>query len=319
MRRTGFDQTVNRISRERQPTLRSMINRMSLATPHQFQFTSTDGLRIVYSRWTNGRRPRGILQIAHGMGEHVGRYFNLIETLVNAGLVVYGNDHRGHGRTAPSTKQLGDFGPGGFNLLVEDMVRLSVIAKEENPGQPFILLGHSLGSFAAQKFALDHSCSIEGLALSGSGALDELARLAKSASQLEDILNARFLPARTAFDWLSRDPAVADAFVNDPLCFEKLQPGPLESFLAAGRELADPRNLHRIRPDLPIYLFSGSEDPIGLQLKGVRLLMERYQKAGVANISHHFYSGGRHEMLNETNRGEVITNLILWISEVLKW
>jgi alpha-beta hydrolase superfamily lysophospholipase len=292
---------------------------MSLAGPHQFQFASTGGLQIVCSRWTNGRRPRGIVQIAHGMGEHVGRYLNLIETLVNAGLVVYGNDHRGHGRTAPSTKQLGDFGPGGFNLLVEDMIRLSAIAKEENPGQPLILLGHSLGSFAAQKFALDHGDWIEGLVLSGSGALDVLARSVKSASLNEGILNARFLPARTPFDWLSRDPVVADAFMSDPLCFEKLQPTSMESFLAAGRELADPRHLHRIRPDLPIYLVSGSEDPIGLQLKGVRLLMERYKKAGVANVSHHFYAGGRHEMLNETNRREVITNLIIWISEVLKW
>jgi alpha-beta hydrolase superfamily lysophospholipase len=319
MRRAGFTQAFKRISRGWQGMLRRMINLMSLAMPHQFQFTSADGLQIVCSRWKNRRRPRGILQIAHGMGEHIGRYLDSIETLVDAGLVVYGNDHRGHGRTAPSARQLGDFGPGGFNLLVEDMVRLSVIAKEENPGQPFILLGHSLGSFAAQKFALDHSNSIEGLALSGSGALDELARLAKSASRLEDILNARFLPARTPFDWLSRDPAVADGFMNDPLCFEKLQPGSMESFLAAGRKLADPRHLQRIRPDLPVYVFSGGEDPIGLQLNGVRLLMERYQKAGVANLSHHFYAGGRHEMLHETNRGEVITNLIIWISEVLNW
>ena len=92
---------------------------------------------------------RGVVQTAHGMGEHIGRYFGLIGVLVSAGLTVYGNDHRGHGRTAPPAAHFGDFGEGGFDLLVEDMVRLSRIAKEENPDQPFILLGHSMGSFAA--------------------------------------------------------------------------------------------------------------------------------------------------------------------------
>ena len=109
------------------------------------------------------------------MGEHVWRYLRLVEELVDADLAVYGNDHRGYGRTAPYPKGIGDFGPGGFNLLVEDMARLSVIAREENPGVPFILLGHGMGSFAAQRFALDHSDSIDGLVLSGSGSLDKLA------------------------------------------------------------------------------------------------------------------------------------------------
>jgi alpha-beta hydrolase superfamily lysophospholipase len=297
----------------------SVENFVSLVTPHQFQLTSTDGLQIACTRWNNRKTPRGIIQIAHGMGEHLGRYRCLIEALVHAGLVVYGNDHRGHGRTAPSPKQLGDFGPGGFNLLVEDMVRLGGIAKQENPREPFILLGHSMGSFAAQQYALDHNDSIDGLILSGSGALDGVARLAKSAQPEENILNARFLPARTPFDWLSRDPAVADGFMNDPLCFGALQPSSMESFLAAASQLADPRRLRGIRPDLPIYLFSGSEDPVGQQLEGVRVLLDRYQKAGVSNLSHHFYPGGRHEMLNEINREEVVTNLLIWISEVLHW
>jgi alpha-beta hydrolase superfamily lysophospholipase len=93
----------------------------------------------------------------------------------------------------------------------------------------------------------------------------------------------------------------------------------MASFLAAASQLADPYCLRWIRPDLPVCLFSGSEDPIGQQLEGVRLLMERYRKAGVTNLSHHFYAGGRHEMFNETNRKEVVTDLLLWISEVLRW
>lgn len=291
---------------------------MSPVTPRQFQFTSSDGLQIACTRWNNRHAPRGVIQIAHGMGEHIGRYSGLIQALVHAGLVVYGNDHRGHGRTAVPPEKLGDFGPGEFNLLVEDMVHLSNIARKENPDHPLILFGHGLGSFAAQQFALDHSDSIDGLILSGSGALDGLARLVKK-TPLEKILNEQFSPARTPFDWLSRDPAIVDAFIKDSLCFAALQPGSMKSFLAAAARLADSDCLRSIRSDLPIYLFSGSEDPIGQQLKGVRLLMERYRKAGVTNLSNHFYAGGRHEMLNEINRKEVATNLLLWISEVLCW
>jgi alpha-beta hydrolase superfamily lysophospholipase len=146
----------------------------------EFRFTSTDGLQVACTRW-DGREPvRGVLQIAHGMGEHVGRYLDTIDVLTSVGLTVYGNDHRGHGRTAVVAGNFGDFGAGGFDLLVEDLNRLSCIAKDENPDPPFILLGHSMGSFAAQQYVLDHSGEIDALILSGSGALDGLAYLTRS-------------------------------------------------------------------------------------------------------------------------------------------
>lgn len=286
---------------------------------HDFQFTSKDGLRIACGRWQCIGPARGVIQIAHGMGEHSGRYSELIAALQGASLVVYANDHRGHGRTAASPEHFGDFGKGGFDVLVDDMFELSRIAKKENPGRSFILFGHSMGSFAAQQYILDHSEFIDGLALSGSGILDGVAKRASSASSSQpNFLNARFEPARTPFDWLSRDPGVADAFMNDPLCFAALQPASAQSFLAASARLADSSALSKIRPDLPIYVFSGSEDPVGQELEGVRSLVERYHNAGVRNISHQFYEGGRHEMLNELNRSEVRANLLAWITATLK-
>jgi alpha-beta hydrolase superfamily lysophospholipase len=297
-----------------------MLLETAAKTPsYQFQFTSRDGLRIACARWDSGSPARGVVQIAHGLGEHIGRYAGLVEVLTESGLVVYGNDHRGHGRTAPSAKRFGDFGAGGFSLLAEDMFRLTRIAREENPEKPLILLGHSMGSFAAQLYCLEHSSAIDGLALSGSGALDGLVRLAKSARAGEDnILNRPFLPARTPFDWLSRDTTVVDAFRNDPLCFGALQPASNESFFAAASVLSDPSCLRKIRTDLPIYVFSGSEDPVGQQLEGVRVLIERYRRAGIREIDHDFYPGGRHEMLNEIDRAEVRANLLRWISHVLE-
>ena len=284
----------------------------------QFRFSSADELQIACTRWNSCSPVRGVVQIAHGMGEHIQRYAEFIEALVSAGLTVYGNDHRGHGSTASSAKQFGDCGNGGFDLLVEDMVRLSRIAKDENPNLPFILFGHSMGSFAAQQYVLDHSREIDGLILSGSGVLDGLARLVTSAPAGSNVLNANFEPARTPFDWLSRDTAVVDAFMSDPLCFAELQASSFASFLGAASKLSDPQRLGNIRDDLPIYLFSGSEDPVGQQLEGVELLIHRYEKAGLYDISHDFYVGGRHEMLNETNRDEVRERLLAWISSILE-
>ncbi|OKO76024.1 alpha/beta fold hydrolase [Bradyrhizobium sp. AS23.2] len=280
----------------------------------QFRLTGDDGLCVACARWDSRGETRGVVQMAHGMGEHLRRYADTIDVLTSVGWTVYGNDHRGHGLTAHSPARFGDFGSGGFDLLVSDMVRLTEIARDEFPDVPLFLLGHSMGSFAAQLYVIDHSHQVDGLILSGSGALDGLARLAKAVPPGINLLNAAFEPARTPFDWLSRDERVVDAFMNDPLCFATLQPQSLASFLGAGRRLKDPVALSKVRCDLPVYLFSGSDDPVGQHLAGVKLLIERYRAAGLRDIAFDFYSDGRHEMLNEINRREVQTRLLGWIA-----
>jgi alpha-beta hydrolase superfamily lysophospholipase len=292
-----------------------------MTQPKRFEFTSTDGLAIACVKWVRPQKVRGVIQIAHGLGEHMGRYAELAEILLEDEFAVYGNDHRGHGLTAKPSGSFGEFGPGGFDQLVEDMVSLRVIAKDEHRGKPYILLGHSLGSFAAQQFILDHSHSIDGLMLSGSCALDGLARIAQSVPKGEDpmkLMNAPFEPARTPFDWLSRDNAEVDAFIADPLCFPSLSAASMASFLDAFERLADPSEIRKVQEDLPIYIFSGSDDPVGQKLAGVRVLIDRYRSAGITSIAHDFYQGARHEMLHETNRRDVITNLLVWLSGILE-
>lgn len=283
----------------------------------RFGFTSADGLRIACARWDGSRPVRGVIQIAHGLGEHYGRYGEAIAALVAAGFTVYANDHRGHGRTASDVNGFGDFGDGGFDLLVGDMARLSRIAREENPDLPLILLGHSMGSFAAQQYVLAHSREIGALVLSGTGILDGLANLARAGEDGTVPLNAAFEPARTPFDWLSRDPEVVDAFLDDPLCFAELTPPSAASFLSAAQPLSDPLRLRTIRQDLPVYVLAGSEDPVGQELDGVRALLHRYRQAGLHDLSHDFYAGGRHEMLNEINRDEVLARLNGWLAWML--
>jgi alpha-beta hydrolase superfamily lysophospholipase len=132
------------------------------------------------------------------------------------------------------------------------------------------------------------------------------------------LMNVAFEPARTPFDWLSRDNAEVDAFINDPLCFPALKPDSMKSFLGAAQRLADLREIQKVRDDLPIYIFSGGDDPVGQRLEGVRVLIDRYRSAGLNSIAHDFYSGGRHEMLHEINRRDVFTNLLVWISGLLE-
>jgi len=286
------------------------------APTKRFLLTSSDGLCIACARWDSRGPARAVVQIAHGMGEHMGRYADTVDALVAAGLTVYANDHRGHGLSAHS--QLGELGSGGFELLVQDMAQLSEIVREKNPGLPLFLLGHGMGSFAAQRYVVDHSHKIDGLILSGSGALEGLARAALPEAAGSNLLNAAFEPARTPVDWLCRDQTIVDAFMVDPLCFEDLHPESLVSFLGTAPRLCDPVALRKIRRDLPIYLFSGSEDPVGQHLRGLQKLIGRYRDAGLRDIAFDFYPGGRHEMLNEINRSQVQTRLLGWISQTLE-
>jgi len=170
-------------------------------------------------------------------------------------------------------------------LLVEDMIRLSRIAKEENPQSAIHPAGAQYGFFAAQQYVLDHSREIDGLILSGSGALDGLARLASSAPPGNSILNAPSKPARTPFDWLSRDSAVCRCIHQRPAVLCRTSARGLCIVFGAAPRLSDPVSLRKIREDLPIYLFSGSEDPVGQHLEGVHVLIERYHKAGIYDIS----------------------------------
>ena len=206
---------------------------------------------------------------------------------------------------------LGDFGEGGYDAMPEDMAILTRQVRGEQPSLPVILLGHSMGSFAAQVYALDHSDLIDGLVLSGSTAIDVLA---KARAEAGGTLNTPFEPSRTPYDWLSRDEAVVDAYIADPYCGFTGRNRPASQ---AGRQrAADPEQLKRIRPDLPIYLFAGDKDPLNGDLAFLHVLIERYRAAGVKDVSYDFYPGGRHEMLNETNRDEVIANLLTWIDRV---
>jgi alpha-beta hydrolase superfamily lysophospholipase len=276
----------------------------------------SDGKPIRVHQWKGSAPSRGIVQIAHGMGEHALRYRPVAHTLAKAGYVVYANDHRGHGELAAQANALGDFGPGGFPVLVDDMATVTRMARDADDSKPLVLLGHSMGSFAAQLYLLDHSDLVDGVALCGTTALDLLGAAAMSGRwKLED-LNAGFSPARTAFDWLSRDSAIVDAYTADPLCGFNVNAESYGSLFAVAPRLAEVAEIRRIRRDLPIFLFVGDRDPINADLAWFQPLVDRYREAGLTDVSWHVYGGSRHEVLNELNRSEVVANLQAWIDRV---
>jgi alpha-beta hydrolase superfamily lysophospholipase len=224
-------------------------------------------------------------------------------------------DHRGHGPTALAANQLGDFGPGGFAAVVADLVTLTEIARREQPGIPVILLGHSMGSMAAQLFAVHHSDLIDGLALSGTAAVDLVAAAARHPDVFR-ALNASFEPARTHFDWLSRSEPEVDAYIADPLCGFALTPESFGSMLGFGATLADPVQLAKIRKTLPIYVFGGDHDPLNRDLHALQPVIDRYRAAGL-DVAVAVYPRARHEILNETNRAEVVDALLSWVNKVV--
>jgi alpha-beta hydrolase superfamily lysophospholipase len=282
-----------------------------------FTFAAADGSDISTYRWIGDQTPKAVVQVAHGMGEHAGRYRRLAEALTDAGYVVYANDHRGHGATAGSADRHGDLGPEGWAALVSDLDELGAIARREHPGIPRIVVGHSMGSFALQGYLLDHSADVDGAVLSGTTAIDVIAPGIDPTKEVDlSAFNAAFEPARTEYDWLSRDPEEVDAYVADPACGFGLNPRATASMLDGLADTGDTTRLAGIRHELPIYLISGDADPLAGGGALIELVADRYRQAGVHDVTVALFPGARHEVFNETNRDEITAGLVTWLDRI---
>jgi alpha-beta hydrolase superfamily lysophospholipase len=283
-----------------------------------FVSKSAGGVEVFGYCWSPAATPRGIVQIAHGMGEHAARYRRVAAALTDAGYVVYANDHRGHGRTAGTPDRFGDLGPGGWQALVDDIGALGRTARREHPDRRLALFGHSMGSFAVQQYLLDHSADVDAVVLSGTSAVDVVsAGIDPNADMDFSALNAPFQPARTDFDWLSRDPDEVDKYVADPACGFGICTADAAGMLSGIAPAADPERLGAIRPDLPILVFSGDADPLAGGGDLVQLVGQRYRDAGVRDVTVTLYPGARHEILNETNRDQVTADLLAFLDRTI--
>jgi alpha-beta hydrolase superfamily lysophospholipase len=279
---------------------------------------------------------RAVVQIAHGMAEHAARYARFAEALTSAGYAVYADDHRGHGKTA-SEADVGHFADReGWDLVLSDLRALGARAKEEQPGKKVIFFGHSMGSFFGQQLLQKHWRDYDGMILSGSNAPGSvLERLGGGAARLERLrggprgksallaflsfgsFNDAFKPARTEFDWLSRDAAEVDKYVADPRCGFRCTNQLWVDLLDGLRAIAT-SGFGSVRKDFPVLLFAGDRDPVSRGGKGVTELHERLRSAGLSRASIRLYVEGRHEMLNETNRDEVTRDVLAVLEEMTR-
>ncbi|MFI5503229.1 alpha/beta fold hydrolase [Nocardia asteroides] len=275
-------------------------------------FTSSDDITIHVRSWLpTAVEPVGVVQIAHGMGEHSDRYSHLATTLAGLGYAVYAPDHRGHGYSMFS--EPGQLGPDGWNLLVADLVTLTGLLRDRHPRLPLTLFGHSLGSFAVQQYILDHSALVDEVVLCGSTAVDGLFdNIMAAGGDLTAFVNAAFQPTRTDADWISSDEAQVDAYIADPWCGFAIDEANMASLAAtAYQRLADPGT---VRSDLPIYVMVGDRDPLNDSTRLSDLLVQRYRDAGLTDLTYRIYPGARHEVLNEVDRDNVHADLAAWVT-----
>lgn len=283
-------------------------------TSSRFTLDTDDGHVIEAFAWQRADRPRAVVQIVHGMAEHSGRYRHVAEALASAGYAVIAHDHRGHGALAREQGRLGDFGPLGFKGLVKDMVQVGQHARSLHPGLKLVMVAHSMGSFAAQLYMLDHAALVDGIVMSGTSALELLDP--RTSGWTVEGANVSVDNPRTPCDWLSRDPAVPAAYMADPLCAFPLTEASLASIFDEGLRTTDPGQFATVPKDLPLYLFTGDKDCVNRNLEWFDPLVTRLRERGFRDLSTHVYGGARHETLNETNRAEVIAHLIAWIDRV---
>jgi len=274
-------------------------------------FVDAQGVTIHYYVWAPGR-PKAVVQLAHGVGEHALRYEVLAQELVNAGYAVYADDHRGHGMTGVEmtdgdSSKMGRLGPGGLRATIQDLRDLSAIIRTDHPELPLVLLGHSWGSLMAQIILNDHAADYDAAVLTG------------TSYRMPGYMNSGDLNAKhahlgdTGVEWLSRDPEVHQLFRADPLTFDakilKLF-GVRDGLRLFGR----PKRLGR---DIPLLVMVGDDDQLGGEPGAVKLVEEYARRGGLTDIELAVYPEARHEVFNELNQADVRRDFIEWMDDRL--
>lgn len=294
-------------------------------------FDSADGKNQVAAHlWHNPNTPPFcVVQISHGMCEYAGRYDDFARFLVDNGAAVYGNDHLGHGHTAKSPEALGHFTTrGGHRHVLQDLKTMNGLARQRFPGVPLVLLGHSMGSFYARRYAAEWPKTIDGLVLSGTAGPNPLAGLGIAVARLieavkgsyhrSNLLHAmafgsyfkRIPNPKTPHDWVSRDAEIVAHYAADPYCDFRFTVNGFGELFTILRSVSSPKWARRVPRDLPVLMIQGGDDPVGAYDKGTAKVRGWLQNAGVKDLTYKLYPGARHEVLNETNRAEVYRDVL---------
>lgn len=295
-----------------------------------FWIDSVDGVEIYVEKWFEpGKEPQAIVQIAHGMVEHFQRYHGFAQYLLKHDIFVYGNDHRGHGKTGQKQGLMGYLSDqDGFDKTTNDLVTITKKIQEEYPGTPIFLLGHSMGSFLARNYIQLHSNNIQGVILSGTGyypkATSSLGKwIAAKLNPTEKspfmnklafgTFNRKVKDPKTPFDWISRDDQIVKAYMQDRYAGYIPTARFFYDLMTGINYIHSPKRNDKIRKDLPILFISGEDDPVGNYGKGIWKTASMYERLGIENITTVLFDGARHEVLNEINKQEVYDRILPWL------
>jgi len=304
---------------------------------NDFSFESRDGVTTRCYSWLPAGETRAIVQIVHGSLEHALRYETFAEFLVGRGFAVYACDYRGHGATAATPEDLCYFSdqPGGWELALEDLQTLGRMAREKHPGKKHFMLGHSMGAFLVQGYICVYPDELDGAIASGTaggrglllifgGLMARLLRVFIGRKTRSPFLHKLYFGTlnksvenpETDYDFVSRDPAQVQAYIDDPLCGVTVTTEYGVELMKGMHFVTTRAAFTRPRLSLPILMFSGEKCPLaGLRGKPnhVKRSLERYRRAGKLDVSLKIYPGARHETLNEINRDEVFADVAQWI------
>lgn len=287
-------------------------------------------------KWTPEGEPRAVLQIVHGIAEFVERYDDFANFLTSHGFVVVAEDHMGHGQSINGDGIQGYF-HGGWFTAIEDTMQLMKDTQKEYPNLPYVLFGHSMGSFMARTILCKYPDSgIRAAIICGTGwqpkaALPALIKVVEAICKKNDetkpneklqnmvfgSYNKKVEHPRTPYDWLTRDAKIVDAYIEHPLCGFTASCGLLREMMKGIHFIEQPMNLAAMRKDLPVFFIAGGDDPVGPYGKGVQKCVEVFRKAGMTDVSVHIYPLCRHEILNEINKEEVYEDVLNWIQSKL--
>ena len=294
-------------------------------------FLQAENRSIHCCKWLPEEQPKAIVQIVHGIAEHILRYDHFATFLTAHGYAVVAEDHMGHGGTLAKDDVRGYF-EGGWMQAVANVKRLHDHTVEEYPGLPYYFLGHSMGSFLLRTYLYTYPDALDGAILSGTGwesaatlraglALCKLEQLRlgekKVSPLLNDIMfgtyNRAFRPNRTTHDWVCSVDSVVNAYLADPLCGFDATVGLARDMLTGIRMNEQPENLQAMNQALPVLFISGAQDPVGHMAKGVLHCIDAFKRAGLRDVTIRIYPKARHEILNEFNRDEVYADVLLWL------
>lgn len=305
---------------------------------NEFRFPSSSGTVDIRSmEYVPEGKIIAVLQIAHGMVEFIDRYENFAAFLASKGILVVGNDHIGHGGSVKSEEDWGYFGENGNRILLDDMHELTRLTKEKYPNLPYFLLGHSMGSFYARQYLGEFGNELDGAIIMGTGLeplfvvkggmfLCKLIALFKGWRYRSNFVNQvafgsygkKFEPLRTRADWLSKDEALVDWYINEPRCSFLFTLNAYYSMFEGIARLHDKKLLEKVPKDLPIFFVSGEDDPVGSFGKEVVYSVETLKEVGVKNIDMKLYPNDRHEILNETDKETVYADLYEWLMKHIR-